>query len=347
MEEELATITSAFGNQISPATVAQYKKKAKQLTKRCATEHRLAGKPEPTPADIVRWLRENKAKWRPATWQLYRSALAHGFTASMAPEQDRSERALRKRTYCEAGLKILRAETQSGTSAESENTSATKLKKFPEADRLRIADYLARTRSPNATLLNDCLLAAVRCGLRPEEWPSAEILHGHPDTLIIRVQNAKHGGDRAHGPTRTLTFLSLPVVERDAIARWIEAARSCPDYAKLQKALSDLHYKTCRAIWPRRKRHVTLYSARHEFAAIAKLGMRRAEVAAVMGHATDLTASDHYGTFRTKGAWPPHLELAVSLLPQPAPDEVARVRRLLATRLNRLAGLNVRFAPGL
>ena len=49
-------------------------------------------------------------------------------------------------------------------------------------------------------------------------------------------------------------------------------------------------------LWPTRKMKPTLYSGRHQFAANLKAaGYSRAEIAALMGHATDETAGQQYG----------------------------------------------------
>jgi integrase len=56
-----------------------------------------------------------------------------------------------------------------------------------------------------------------------------------------------------------------------------------------------------RACFGKRKRYPTLYSLRHQFAANAKAcGLTKAEIAALMGHASEDTAGRHYAR-RTTG----------------------------------------------
>ena len=77
-------------------------------------------------------------------------------------------------------------------------------------------------------------------------------------------------------------------------------------------------YKACRQCWPRRKRHITLYSTRHQFSANAKSsGFSRAEIAAMMGHAVDITATIHYGRKQAGNE-------KVGILP--VEDEVSKIR---------------------
>jgi len=55
-------------------------------------------------------------------------------------------------------------------------------------------------------------------------------------------------------------------------------------------------YEATRALWPKRKQHISLYSARHQFAANAKFnGLPLEHIAALMGHASIETATAHYG----------------------------------------------------
>ena len=242
-------------------------------------------------------------------------------------------------------LEELQAEGSSGCAADSDQTSATKLKALPEADRLAITAALARGRSRHAEALADYLLAGVRTGLRPVEWAGTRRL---PDdgsgALVLRVPNAKVGPVRGHGPFRTMTFTGLPAEETAIILRWLDRVRAEGDSADaLLTALGDLLYVTTRRLWPRRRMQVALYSARHAFAATAKLFYDAAEVAALMGHASDETATRHYGRYRAGRALPPELQALREKLPKPDPDEVGRIRRRLAESRARLAAMRERM----
>ena len=99
-----------------------------------------------------------------------------------------------------------------------------------------------------------------------------------------------------------------------------------------------------KSLFPRRQKQPTLYTPRHEAAARWKAvyvnsattdeerlrGL--AIVAALLGHATDETATIHYGR-------PRRGEGGSSRFPVPVPDaaEVARVRRRMQMKLERLA----------
>lgn len=298
----------------------------------------------PTFTVLANWLIGRKATWAPNTWRQYKAAVIHrlgAMEAALNLDHRRSfahaDRALQVADW-RAAVDLLQDETQAGCAKRTTQTSARKAKRLPEHDRVEIAATLARMRSRNAEALNDLLLAGVRTGLRPVEWATVAMLPSpEPGTLILLVQNAKADDKRAHGPTRTLRLKRLPEQERAAIERWVLCIQAeGTDAETLMKALSDLLYTVTRATWPTRKTHYTLYSARHEFAAVAKLKHSPSEVAALMGHATDVTATDHYGRYRPSGEFPPELKKVLDLLPEPDPEEVLRVRLKLAERLSRI-----------
>ena len=166
---------------------------------------------------------------------------------------------------------------------------------------------------------------------------------------------AKGGNGRSHSPHRTLRWVELPPDLLTVLRRWmktVEVAVAENRYEKLQKALGDLMYRISGNIFQRRKRCPTLYSPRHEAAArwkseymagSATLEQRldgAAMVASLLGHASNSTATSHYGR--------PHRGESGGLIyPIPVPDsaEVARVRKRLARKVERLALRSARTSP--
>ncbi|HVZ17124.1 MAG TPA: hypothetical protein VG897_08405, partial [Terriglobales bacterium] len=143
------------------------------------------------------------------------------------------------------------------------------------------------------------MVAGRLTGLRPCEWFSAELIQRHPETggLALLVQNAKAGGDRGNGDTRTIPLHSLDRVMTEAIRHHVSRCRQAAEerrfntyYRKCSRALAA----ASRALWPSREKHYSLYSMRHQFSADAKSKLPAQEVAALLGHATDVTASRHY-----------------------------------------------------
>ena len=331
----------------SPETRQFYLARARQLGLRCRADLALEPGARITNTSLVQWLIARKSSWAPATWRVYKASVTALLDERMLEQQARQrahpedavrlDMALTKLT----GLReLLQRETQADCKTGTGRTSSTKAKRLIPADRAAITNALTAGRARHAEALINYLVAGVRTGLRPCEWPSAVRLQcSGSGALILRVENAKADALRAHGPHRTLRFLALPNADDAAIARWMQIAAACEPaaYDALLGRLSDLLYRTTRALWPRRTMHPTLYSVRHEFSAVAKCVYGRAEVAALMGHATDLTASTHYGRCRTgAGNMKPDLHEAIACLPRPDPAEVVRVRRFFEERIARM-----------
>ncbi len=329
----------------SAETQLAYTERARRLARRCHADLGLASGERITHAQLVAWLTSHKAGWAPATWRAYKAVVVAVLEAAANRQDERRRARPGEAAEAEAALRriadlrsALQRETQTGCLATVTRTSAAKAKRLPPRDLAEIARQLLAGRARDAGVLDDYLVASVRCGLRPCEWPSTVRLPASEgDVLVLRVANAKHGPLRAHGSHRTLRFLALSETDRAAIARWMKSVAACEGdaYDTMLSRISDLLYRTTRALWPRRRRYPTLYTPRHEFSAMAKLVYERAEVAALMGHATDLTASVHYGRCRV-GSLPPDLSAAIASLPRPDPEDVMRVRRPFADRIARL-----------
>lgn len=84
----------------------------------------------------------------------------------------------------------------------------------------------------------------------------------------------------------------------------------------------------CRARWKAHYAPATAKSPEQRIEALAR-------VAALLGHATNATATNHYGR-----PWPGECGFARFPLPVPAPQEVARIRPRLHLNLQRLADLH-------
>ncbi|MET0257442.1 MAG: hypothetical protein ABW179_02580 [Methylobacterium sp.] len=220
-------------------------------------------------------------------------------------------------------------------------TSAKKAKSVRWDDWDQLMAVLTLSRSQHARSISLLLVAGLFTGLRPSEWKSAHLMADQDSgAWRLTVANGKLGNGRAHGPARTLTWPEASC-EVDAIASWLthldqllpsrEDERD-REWNVLYKALRDeLHQITLR-LWPRRKRHITFYTTRHLFVAAAKdaflsAACSREELAALLGHATDATATMHYAR-ASKGS----KAKRPFTLPVPDPSEVVRVRQVFEAR---------------
>ncbi len=86
------------------------------------------------------------------------------------------------------------------------------------------------------------------------------------------------------------------------------------------RALQDRLRCVTRRLWPRHKMYPSLYTARHMFAAAVKGSYSTVEVAAMMGHASSATATQHYARPPKGEKKMPNVEL-----PMPHLRDISRV----------------------
>ena len=322
----------------SQDTEAEYSARYASLQRRCRKERRTA-----TPLTVAEWLLAAKPRWKNATWRKYKAAAIANWKSSVAARRPEA-------AECESAIALIAEVRQTGCAKASTATSATKSKRFTTKDQAAIFAALENSAARHAAALRDLLRASLAAGLRPIEWHKASLEpaeDGH--VLKLVVQNGKHTNGRAHGQIRTLRWRKLGAEQIAAIEAFVGRANSFAtrqEYLGYVACLCDLMHDVVREICPRRLRHVTIYSCRHEVAAMAKLVYAPEEVAALMGHAVDETASIHYGRAKKGGAQVARLW---ELLPEPDPEEVGRVRRKLEDgmqRLRTIAALRENARPG-
>ncbi len=321
----------------STQTRAAYRHRVRELGKRFDREAGgvATGLAAVWPA-FIDWLVGRKPELSASTWRQYKAAVIHT-----------SVRLARQHQATVPGLEatlLLATEMQTGARPKGRATSAHKHKRFPEQDLTAILDHLQRSPSRYALTLMLFLRAGLLAGLRPAEWAAAEITEEHGFSMVLKVRNAKDSHGRAHGPYRHLRWRSMVEADRQAIMATLSASRMVLEAEGMDaftKALQRLLRETCQALWPRRKHGYTLYDCRHDFSARAKLVYNPAEVAALMGHASDETATRHYGR-KPSGGLASALDLG---LPEPDPAEAARVRRILEAKRMRLANIAASAEP--
>lgn len=176
------------------------------------------------------------------------------------------------------------------------NTSAKKQKHLTPKDLKFLDGHLRDSKTKWSKPLRVWLRAGILTGLRPVEWRDAEY-NGETNTLIVK--NAKNTNGRANGYYRNLNLNHLDkediniIKQQLILSKKFNSAGLWDDY---YNGCSNLMRYLCRKIWPNRKKRPTLYSTRHQYCANLKAsGLRIVEIASLMGHATDETASETYG----------------------------------------------------
>lgn len=199
-------------------------------------------------------------------------------------------------------------------------TSSQKSKKFSDEELDLFVSEVKKLKWTWAECAAVWIAANRMVGLRPIEWRNTTIIEGQ--SIVLELQNAKHTNGRANGRIRHIDItnlrkeeLALIKIQLKYVARYaISDAQWQTYYSGVRQAI----YRIVRRTLGNLRKFPSLYSTRHQFSADAKSsGMSKPEIAALMGHATDETATMHYGKKRHgKGV----------CRVKPNADEVATVR---------------------
>lgn len=297
--------------QRSPETQASYQRRARDLIRRCRRELKIHHNEILDYRRFVGWLVTRKTQWSRPTWRQYKAAVVYALEIEARQHHD---------PVAQEALETLLPIDVEGCAPTTKRTSGSKLKRFPLKDYRQIMVYLDENPNAWGPDLQRWLAASLLTGLRPREWGQASMTRrGDEDALV--VVNAKATNQRAHGPTRTILLGGLTDDERELIREHLDRSTlfsKAGEFPRFYHGCAAVLSRTVRRLWPRRKEHVTLYSARHQFTADAKAsGLLPEEIAALMGHAVDTTATKHYGK-KTAG-----LDM---IRVRPDPAEVARIR---------------------
>lgn len=144
-------------------------------------------------------------------------------------------------------------------------------------------------------------------GLRPCEFWKVEknkILHDGEGSFL-EIRNAKTTNGRSHGETRKIrlddSLSAADINFINSVFANIQEVQDKGEEKRAKRAIPDVIRVAFRKAWPRRSRRIiSLYSARHQFAANIKKKLGYKNCAALMGQRSNLTCQVHYGK-RTKG----------------------------------------------
>jgi integrase len=185
-----------------------------------------------------------------------------------------------------------------------------------------LTEYFSEQNSKWDSLAISWLQSAIITGLRPQEWETAQL-----DGFKLIVKNAKNTNGRCFSSHRTLDLSQISEEDYDDIETFISqlnlhVRENNNNFEYVYKQCRNRLYKVTRKLWPGRDKYPALYTGRHQFSANAKRNQNREEVAALMGHKNDATATEHYGKRR-------HGEEKTDMV-RPDPNEVAQVERVFS-----------------
>ena len=312
---------NAPDSAVAPSTVETYTNNVARMYAAARKEFDIRWR-EPDPREVVVWLIDNMAQYRRTTVRMYRSSLIYWFRQLGTPEAheaiDRLENQIQGGDDGDGSGGGL-AMPAAGTDVDALNTSALKRKQISqdELDRLCAALVASKSRWRAPTVA--WLISGAITGLRPIEWISTRLVENEGEIPFLLVKNAKATQNRAHGEFRKLHLID--VTDKEFIAlkghiNLVQAWATNGKYKDYMTGCSKLLYRVSTKLWPRRIKHIALYTMRHKFASDAKSCHSKEEVAALMGHGSTETAGTAYGLARYGTG---------SLKVSPDSEDVARV----------------------
>lgn len=261
-----------------------------------------------------------------ASWDLYRAAVLWHMRSTLDANPTDEARAI----YTE--MNRLRYQE---TTLDQDREPITKPQGIPKADLDKVIDALLNSnqRGKNVGIKTQCwILAALPTGLRPNEWETARINQLTEGTWILTCNNSKrkvsipahmevefyrreypdlefknrfdieaHGFERVQLDRKMTRQIKLS--ERDA--GWVQNHLAGIQEHILNGGTFQQYYDACRHALSRAcenafrgKKHYTLHSMRHQFAANMKNLYSQEEVAELMGHDDVGSAPKDYASRR-------------------------------------------------
>jgi integrase len=274
------------------------------------------------------WLVSLRPQIKASTWQSYKSSVVYFYETKGEVELANE---LKK-----VGSDLCKSSAPSKNNPL--NTSSKKKKFISESEERKVTAFLNNeTESsywakPTLAVFKAILIT----GLRPSELQNSILIESDSDNYtplalpVLKVKNGKSTNGRSHGEYRhlglsatskkDLIFLKIALSYADKSSKngLLSPSGKESDWESYYKKLRGNFYRVINKVFHHSKKSITFYSCRHQFIADLKAnGYSLVEIAAITGHATDETASAHYGR-RKHGS-------KKQSLPQALDTEIAKV----------------------
>jgi len=227
------------------------------------------------PLRLVDWVGSLRPTWAGATWRAYRAALLFVLHTEYPDLVDRA-------------VDLLNV---ASATLPAKPSKVRRMKKLLPEHVAKLVELAGQRRSTNLSLAILLLQGGEILGLRPHEWFGAR-----REGLSAVIENSKHTNGRAFAKTRTVKLTSATEADLALVDHLISLAQAHGSDEGWRARVHAARNMLERAAAQLGIRGLHLYSARHQFSANAKRdGLSRAEIAALMGHASIETAGTHYG----------------------------------------------------
>lgn len=233
------------------------------------------------PEGFIDWFESKCNEWSKSTWRLRKASMIYYM----------------KKFGSQEIVTSIASIQHINNSPPKKRTSQKKAKYLPIEQLVQLIQKLEENAGYNDQLIAKWLLSGLLTGLRPGEWLNAKIEN---NTLIVK--NAKFSDNRSCGEYRLQHFSSDKMDYLKTVYEFVDELNKL----NLSKHKFNELYQSCRRrlyvinkqLWPNNDKHITLYTARHQFAANAKNIYTPIQIAALMGHASSETAQETYGKKR-------------------------------------------------
>jgi len=277
--------------------------------------------------DINRWLSATRSSYRASTWRFARAAFSNLLekaalylsnsiidkTDYKVVEETKKEiseiinslEKIKKLKWSAAPINI--GKTTAQRSKELPPKSSSNKKKFVEPDILfRLDEFIRHSGSDWQRRGLILSWAMMFTGLRPCEWENVDMQIINEHTIKLIVINAKSTNGRANGLTRELIInneVAMKAVQEQvaSVINWKANQQKDKevDFRKTYVASCANGLRIAQIQCFGKSYNITPYSFRHQFSANMKSsGQSKEIIAYLMGHASELTAGQHYGKKR-------------------------------------------------
>lgn len=282
---------------------------------------------------FIEFLKENTQDKSDSNWRQIKASLVFYLRqidiADLAADIEQLENA---HVESDCMRKLTSAQKKKSVSIAEENEISLALKDNEGTSRESYWD------KPTLALFKAGLLV----GLRPSEWKDAILIteQTQESTLpppLLKVRNGKQTNGRSFGEYR---YIGLNAFNQEELL-WIRItlayagnpknkAGEAISFESLYDAVKQRLYAITKMLYPKRTMNVTLYSCRHQLIANLKYNKRSlVEIACIVGHGNDVTATEHYGKSR--------VGRKCERLPAANPNDLTKIKQLFAAKDLRLS----------
>ena len=260
---------------------------------------------------------------QPSSARQYRAAIIYSIKRQPGPMDAQALEILKPEWNEVEAERVAQLDVERKANLKELRGSQQRAEHLPTADWVVLLTSLRASDSQWGTVAANWLVCTRVTGLRPCEWQHAVL-----DGSALKVTNAKATQQRSHGEQRTIDLHMTKKELVELLGSFLKIVKEQPgdQFEAFYNRVRDLIADVSRRSLSKRKRHPTLYTARHMFASTAKANLSKEGVAALMGHASIDTAGRHYAAARhARGGFP--LEV------MPAPQDIDAVKQLNAAKV--------------